>query len=109
MGVAPIVGSHEGTWGLGPPRIPGFDRDWPDFFVGEARHPEGGADACVALVWVLYRGGLQFPFALRWPTIEPDTSVLQNSQIVAGTPVVRQVAGFYGLCRHIEWNRWPLP
>src|SRR6185437_2821209 len=29
----------------------------PILSVGEARHPEGGADACVALVWVLYRGG----------------------------------------------------
>jgi hypothetical protein len=41
---------------LGPPRIPGFDRGLPVFsLAGVPQHPEGGADACVALVWVLYR------------------------------------------------------
>ncbi|PTF13973.1 hypothetical protein BUY60_21750, partial [Staphylococcus epidermidis] len=32
------------------------------------RHPEGGADACVALVWVLYRVAVTIPvrFAMPW-------------------------------------------
>jgi len=109
-GVAPIVGSLEkepGGWDLHA--SPASTATGPFLMVGKARHPEDGADACVALVWVLYRAGLQFPFALRGPTPDREVSALQNSEIVAGTPAVRQVAGFIWLLPPYEWNRWLLP
>src|SRR5690242_1801333 len=110
MGVAPIVGSLEkepGGWDLHA--SPASTATGPILTAGEARHPEGGADAGVALVWVLYRWALQSRLALRGSTPAREASALQNSEIVAGTPAVRQVSGFQGVLSPHEWNPWPLP